>query len=213
MSAGLRVLAVALAAAGAGCAGLPPSAAPAPDAARAAQEARAAALGLQGHACGDPGWVMLGRAALSNGRDGGNARIEWTQGDGRLRLVLSAPIGGQGWVLEAGPDGARLRGIPEGEWQDRDPARLLRTVAGWDIPLAALGCWLRGVEADPAVWGEARMTFGADGWPAQLEQGGWRLRYGDWRRDPFSRQWLPFRIEADRGADRVRLAVQQWGLE
>ena len=35
---------------------------------------------------------MTGRLALSNGKDGGSGRIEWTQGDGHLQVTLSAPV-------------------------------------------------------------------------------------------------------------------------
>jgi outer membrane lipoprotein LolB len=200
-----------------GCASLPPPS-PLPALsygsieADAAQQVRAAALGLQTHACGAPAWVMTGRFALSNGREGGSGTIEWTQGAGELRLLLSVPLG-QGWLLERNRAGITLSGGPQGTLQGNDAARLLREATGWDVPLDALGCWMRGVTADPVVFGPAHVGVGPDLLPRRIEQGGWVLEYDDWRTDPFSRLPMPHRITVTRGQDRVRLLVERWGLE
>ena len=198
-----------------GCASLPPPASPDFGSAsgEAAQRTRAAVLGLQAHACGAPAWAMTGRFALSNGRDGGSGNIEWTQGAGELRLLLSAPITRQGWLLERNRAGATLSGGPQGRLQGDDAARLLREATGWEIPLDALGCWMRGIEADPARFGVPRTGVGADLLPRRIEQGGWVLDYDDWRTDPFSRLPMPHRITASRGTDRVKVLVERWGLE
>lgn len=182
-------------------------------AAVAAQRERAEALGLEAGDCMAPGWTMSGRVALSNGKDGGSGRFEWTQGLGQVRMLLSAPITRQNWILETDAGGASLQGVPNGPLRGDDAAGLLRGATGWDIPVAALGCWVRGVAADPARFGAPRMAYGADLLPASLEQGGWRIDYSGWTPDPFTRLPMPARINAQRGEDRVRLLVDRWGLE
>lgn len=211
----MRALAcVALAGVLAGCAAAPPLLRSGdPVAGDAAQRVRARALGLETGACAMPGWTLAGRVALSNGRQGGSGRIEWVQGGGAVRLLLSAPVTRQSWVLEVAADGrASLQGVADATLSDTDGARLLRETTGWDIPVAALGCWLRGVAA-PDRFGLAWFDFGADLLPRRIEQGGWTIDYDDWRPDPFSRLPMPSRIEARRGSDRVRLVVDRWGLE
>ena len=133
--------------------------APPPDstAAAAAQQARATTLGLANGDCAAPGWALAGRVALSNGRDGGSGQLEWTQGGGRTHLLLSAPITRQSWMLDVDPrGGATLQGLPEGSLGGDDAAQLVRDATGWDIPVAALGCWLRGVAAAEVALGVAR---------------------------------------------------------
>lgn len=198
-----------------GCASLPAPPALDYDSAEAgaAQQVRAARLGLQAHACGDPAWAMGGRFALSNGREGGSGTIEWTQGAGALRLLLSAPLAGQGWLLERNRAGITLSGGPQGTLHGDDAAHLLREATGWEVPLDALGCWLRGIAADPRAFGPARIGVGQDLLPRRIEQGGWVLDYDDWRTDPFSRLPMPYRVSASRGEDRVRLRIDRWGLE
>ena len=200
----------------AGCQTMAPQPTTAPDraAADAAQQARASALGLASGDCAAPGWVMTGRVALSNGKQGGSGQLEWTQGAGALRMLLSAPITRQNWILDVDAGGAAtLQGLPDGPLRGDDAAQLVREATGWDIPVAALGCWLRGVAAAEAALGVARIEFGTDLLPWRIEQGGWTVDYSGWKPDPFTRLPLPSRINAQRGEDRVRLVVDRWGLE
>lgn len=200
----------------AGCQTLSPQPVAAPDqaVAHAAQQARASALGLASGDCATPGWVMTGRVALSNGKQGGSGQLEWTQGAGALHMLLSAPITRQNWVLDVDARGAAtLHGLPDGPRRGGDAAQLIREATGWDIPVAALGCWLRGVAAAEAALGTARVDFGTELLPLRIEQGGWTVDYSGWKPDPSTRLPMPSRINAQRGEDRVRLVVDRWGLE
>lgn len=191
-------------------AGAPP---PDPAAAEAAQRARTRALGLAGGDCGAPAWSMAGRVALSNGKDGGSGQLEWTQGAGAVRMTLSAPITRQNWVLDVDAGGATLQGVPGGPVHAMDATALLREATGWDIPVGALGCWLRGAAAGSAGSDAPRIVYGGDLLPVRIEQGGWSIDYGGWQADAASGLPMPSRINAQRGADRVRLVVDRWGVE
>lgn len=204
---------LALAAAGlAACAGQPVRQAPpvAAAAALAAQESRELALRA------DPHWSLAGRVALSNGRQGGSGRLDWQQAGARYEVALSAPVTRQSWRLRGDAGGAVLEGLDGGPRHGADPGQMLRESTGWEIPVAALPDWLRGVRAPDQ--GPAALAFGADGRLATMEQGGWRIAYADWRlpaADPQAPATvpvaLPHRIEATRGQARVRLVVDAWG--
>ena len=199
---------LALAALLAGCVAAPVRAPLPPEqraAALAAQEAREATLAAH------PQWSLEGRVALTNQGRGGSGAIHWRQqGDG-FEVSLSAPITRQSWRLSGGADGlARLEGLDGGTRVGADPARLLREATGWEIPVQALADWVRGARHRDG--GPARLAFGADGWPAQLEQDGWTLAFDRWSRPEGSPVALPGRIEAVRGDARVRLVVDQWQL-
>ena len=198
----------------AGCASVPTAvpAAAAGDIAgfEAAQRQREDALGLAGGQCGAPSWAMAGRVALSNGKDGGSGRIEWMQADGGAGVTLSAPVTRQSWTLHVSTAGAVLEGVAGGPLTAPDPEVLLREVTGWQIPVGALGCWMRGARAGAAV-GEASVAYAADGKPLRIEQGGWRIDFDAWGED--AGLPVPTRINAQRGQDRVRLVVDRWGTE
>jgi len=179
----------------------------------AAQRTRILKLGLGSGQCEVPSWQMAGRVALSNGKDGGSGRIEWAQGERRSEVTLSAPVTRQSWTLVVDPAGARLEGVPNGPRIGVDPTQLLREATGWEIPVTALGCWLRGAGAGQAWFGESRIAFGTDLLPLRIEQGGWTIDYADWKPDPSSGSMLPSRVNAQRGDNRVRLIVDRWNLE
>ena len=170
-------------------------------------------LGLADGACAAPEWAMTGRVALSNGKDGGSGRIEWSQSGGKVRIGLSAPVTRQGWVLEVDAGGATLQGVPDGPVHGADAAALLLDRTGWDIPVTGLGCWVRGAWASEGAFGQARVGYGADGSVQRIDQAGWIIEYAEWRLDAVSGVELPARITALRGEKRVRLVVDRWGAD
>ncbi len=179
----------------------------------AAQQARILKLGLGSGQCDVPSWQMTGRVALSNGKDGGSGRIEWAQGERRSEVTLSAPVTRQSWTLVVDAAGARLAGVPNGPLVGVDATQLLRDATGWEIPVTALGCWLRGAGADQARFGESRIAYGTHLLPLRIEQGGWTIDYADWKPDATSGAMLPSRVNAQRGDSRVRLIVDRWNGE
>lgn len=178
-----------------------------------AHRARIESLGLTAGDCAAPAWAMTGRVALSNGKDGGSGRIEWVQAAGQMRVGLTAPVTRQGWVLDVGKEGATLQGVPNGPLHGADAATLLRDNTGWDIPVAGLGCWVRGAWASEASLGVANVGYATDGRLQRLEQAGWIIDYADWRLDAGSGVELPGRVSAQRDQNRVRLVVDRWNAD
>lgn len=149
-------------------------------------------------------WGLEGRIAVSTGDQGGSGRIEWRQDGPRFDVTLSAPVTRQGWRLTGGPGGARLEGLEGGPRSGPDAALLLREATRWDIPVASLGDWLRGLPTDAAA---ANATYAPDGRLARLVENGWTIDYA-WPDDADAR--LPSRIDARRDTARVRLAIDRW---
>jgi outer membrane lipoprotein LolB len=207
MSRKLRAAAVALLSLGlAACAGLGPRQ-PLPPAAQAAamqaQSTHEAALAARRD------WSLAGRVALSNEGRGGSGRIDWRQHGDAFEVELAAPITRKGWRLVGAPGSALLEGLDGGPRAGADAAALLRQATGWDVPVQALGYWLRGARAPGS---ESRLEFDADGRLARLRQDGWTLEYGGWARPDAEGPWLPARIAAERGSARVKLVVDAWAV-
>jgi outer membrane lipoprotein LolB len=171
--------------------------------AQEARELRLAAL---------PAWGFSGRAAITRDGKGGSGRIDWQQAGDGYRVELSAPVTRQGWRLTADQSGAaRLEGLDGGPREGPDGGQLLYEATGLEVPMAALGAWLRGARAAEYRHGAARLAFGADLLPARLEQDGWRIDFRAWHPGDATTPPLPRRIEARRGGADVRLVIDQWG--
>lgn len=155
-------------------------------------------------------WTLTGRASITRGNDGGSGRLEWHQDGDALEVALAAPVTRQGWRLAVDARGARLDGLEGGPRTGADGQALLFEATHLDVPVAALGAWLRGVPADEAVHGPARVGFGTDLLPARLEQAGWSIDYRSWQPGSDGSPALPLRIDARRGDAGVRLVVDGW---
>lgn len=161
--------------------------------------AQVAALAYQG------GWTMQGRVAISNGSQGGNARVDWVERGLRdYSVTLSAPVTRQSWRLDVQNGQATISGIEGGPRSGANAAQLLREATTWEIPVDAMRWWVRGQTAPtPSA---TRYVFTADGALIGLEQDGWRIQF-----ERASEDALPSRITATRGESRVRLVIDQWG--
>ncbi|MDR1076139.1 MAG: lipoprotein insertase outer membrane protein LolB [Xanthomonadaceae bacterium] len=163
-----------------------------------------------------PGWSFQGRAAISSGRQGGNARIDWRQWDDRNYMVeLIAPVTRQTWRLTGNAhDGSgRLEGMPGGPRDGELAVVLLRQATGWDIPLELLPDWVRGMMAAAAQPG--RVGYDAEGRPYRIRQMGWAVEFQEWYPAAGDRPALPRRLEArNEFIDaKVRLLIDQWNFQ
>lgn len=150
-------------------------------------------------------WSLVGRLAVSDGRDGGSGRIEWAQDGDDFEIRLSAPVSRQSWRLSRQDGLVTLEGVEGGPVVGVDPQRLLWEATGWLVPVDALAAWVRGARAG----GSAEIAFDATGLPALVEQQGWRVEYRAWDQSLPPR---PLRVFANQGEARVRLQVDRWDV-
>jgi len=175
--------------------------------AQAAEQQRQAALQTQ------PNWSFQGRVAISKGRNGGNGRIDWLQQGAAYQVSLAAPVTRQSWQLSGGAPGqaVRLEGLEGGTRTADDAGELLLQATGWEIPVAQLAEWVRGLPSAGAR--PEHLGFDAEGRPRVLRQQGWQVDYLDWYPAEAGRPSLPRRIEAVNGDAKVRLIVDEWGTD
>jgi outer membrane lipoprotein LolB len=165
----------------------------------AAQSAREAKLASRG------GWLIEARLGVSDGHGGGSGDLTWRQQGDAYDFVLRAPVTGKSFHLHGDASGAVLEGLDQGTLRGIDAESLLQEALGWQVPMAELRDWVRGMRASNAP---AELAFGADGLPSLLTQDGWKVEYRDWfaAMDPP----LPRKVFAERGDYRVRVVIRTW---
>lgn len=175
-------------------------------AAQAAQATRSAWLESR------PDWSFAGRVAVNANGKGGSGRIDWQQTGTGYFVALSAPVTRQSWRLggDLQTRAARLDGLEGGPREGADADRLLREATGWDIPVASMMHWARGV-ADPSVPANG-VEYDLEGRLRTLTQQGWRVDYLDWFPVEGDQPVMPRRMEARRQGAAVKVAVDQWQL-
>jgi len=171
-------------------------------AALAAQDAREAKLAPLAH------WMLTAHIGVSNGRDGGSGDLSWEQNGDAFRFTVRAPVTGKTWTLSGDAGHAVLEGVDPQPDSDTDAQRLLHDRLGWDVPLADLRAWVRGLRAPGS---RANVQYDEHNLPAVIEQDGWKVEYRDWfvDRNPA----MPRKVFASRADARVRMVVESWKFD
>jgi outer membrane lipoprotein LolB len=168
----------------------------------ASQDAREATLAPRTH------WQIEAHISVSDGRDGGSGDLTWRQNGENYSFIVRAPVTGKTWKLSGDAHQAQLEGVEPQPVRGADPERLLRERVGWDVPLSALGSWVRGLRAPGP---RTDVQYDAQNLPAVLVQDGWKIEYRDWFAD--SQPPMPRKLFAARGNARVRMAIDSWSFE
>lgn len=193
----IRLAALLLAAALAGCAGPGPVAPPAPATPWAD---RLAALDLLDT------WSLQGRLALKSPSESASGSVRWWQATDGFELRAHGALGRGALRLTENIGGARL------ERSDLPPveaanASVLLTDALPDtpLPMASLRYWVLGRPAPGEVQAQ---QLDADNRLALLRQDGWEIRYLEYQ--PVPPWMLPSKLQARRGEFELRLAIKRW---
>lgn len=176
---------LALLAALAGCAPLPP-------AAGVAVERRLAER-----------FELVGRVAVSDGARVASLGLEWRH-DGSDEWLFTSPLGQIVARIAADGQGAALyTGAPEPLWADSAQA-LMGRVLGVAPPLEGVEAW---VQAVPRPGARVR-RLDEQGRPASVADAGWIIDYVEYLGpEPDAR---PRRLEASWGEARLKLVIDQW---
>ncbi len=168
----------------------------------AGQAAREAQLALHTH------WALSAHIFVSDGADNnGSGDLVWKQTGEHYDFTLRAPTG-KTWKLSGDARQALLEGVDRQPIQGSDPERLLRERLGWDVPVAGLSAWVRGMRRPDQ---RATLEFNAQDLPDVLDQDGWRIEYRDWFADRTPS--LPRKVFASRGAARVKMSIDSWSFD
>jgi len=153
-------------------------------------------------------WSLSAHIFVSDGKDNsGSGDLDWNTAGSAYAFTLRAPTG-RTWKLSGDAQSATLEGVEPEPVVGADPARLLRDRLGWNVPVADLASWVRGMRS---AAGRATVQYDDRNRPAVLDQDGWHIEYKDWfddRQPP-----LPRRVFASRGGARVKLAIDRWTID
>ena len=156
-------------------------------------------------------WNASGKAALR--RDGAvdTASLLWRQREGHSELRLTGPLGAGATTLRA--QGGLLSIDANGEHSVIDLAQnpgQLVAETGWDLPIAALSYWLRGIPApdapDPLV-----ETDPQRGYAMRIVQSSWAIDYA--RYATFDGYYLPTRITLANGSQKLTVLLRNWQVD
>lgn len=150
---------------------------------------------------------FTGRIAIQQPEGSESGRIQWQNDLQQQQVILLSPLGSTVAQLDRDASGVELRLANQDRFHAQDAQQLTAQVLGYSLPLDGLPWWVLGQAApdEPARWqlddqGRARL----------LEQSGWRIEYGQWRR--VGRETLPGLLRLSHGTLAIKLKIDQWIL-
>jgi outer membrane lipoprotein LolB len=153
-------------------------------------------------------WVLEGRLAVSDARDGGTGFLSWRQQQGDSRMDFHGALGRGAWRLLAGDDGAELEFADGRLFRADSIDALVRNQVGWNVPVEMLSWWVRGLAAPGKV---RRKLLDEEGRLSELSQHGWSIEYG--RYGEVGGETMPLRMTARQEDRAVKLAIRKWQLK
>lgn len=153
-------------------------------------------------------WTAFGKLALRTPEMAESASMEWHQREGNTLLQLSGPLGVNATTIaKQGNTFSITQGEDRRELDLSDPQALQRQT-GWDLPLAALPHWLKGVPAPALEVQLLELEPHKPGLLQTLRQDDWEIRYQEYGR--FEQLTLPVRLQIQRGTTSVRVIIRAW---
>lgn len=150
-------------------------------------------------------WTMVGRVAVSDGKDGGSGRLEWIATSEQESLTFRAPLGQGGWKLQRSGRRASLDLGDDRVYHGDSLSDLLVVHLGWQVPVEAMRYWVMGIP-DPSS--PHKQEFNDAGLPTMLAQAGWKVRYDSFRGT--GDLILPRKLVAQKDPYSVKLVVSKW---
>ncbi|MFV0278794.1 MAG: lipoprotein insertase outer membrane protein LolB [Parahaliea sp.] len=150
-------------------------------------------------------WQARGKLALRNGQQAQSATLLWQQRGGASELQLSGPLGMAATRILADGQTLEIHRGDEVRVLDISTPRAITLNTGWDLPLAALPYWLRGI---PQPGTEGSRLHVEQGLLRSLSQDGWKVRFDSYAR--FGNYTLPTRLQVQRQDTSVKLLLNDW---
>jgi len=153
-------------------------------------------------------WRFSGRVALTRGERGWHAGLDWETRADHYHLQVTGPLGQGALQLTGDANGVTLIDSDARVYTARDVDTLLARVTGWDLPVAGLHYWVRGLSApDSAV----SVTLDRQGRLQRLVQSGWVITYQ--RYQTIAGNDWPAKLNLVHDDLAVRLVIDKWQLD
>jgi outer membrane lipoprotein LolB len=159
-------------------------------------------------------WELRGRLAIRTDERGGQASLTWRRDGARHSIRLNGPLGRGVVQVTQDETGATLQDAEQRLFHAANAEELLYRYSGWQLPLANLNYWVRGVPV-PDLPGARELDD--SGRLKTLRQQGWEVQYQDYAQSGnhelpsrLTLTYAPDRATLDAPAIEVRLVIDRW---
>ncbi|RZA05415.1 MAG: outer membrane lipoprotein LolB [Moraxellaceae bacterium] len=161
---------------------------------------------------GKDNWQALGKLGIKVPNDGGSANLRWNQQHDSYQIDLKGPFGQGNLSITGAPSKVTLIEAGEPPQHAKTAEELIVKTTGWNIPVAQLAYWVRGLPAPNLKIN--RFTPNAEGFISELEQAEWKVTYGDYLSVTSNNEVIamPGRITAEYKDVKLTLVIREWSF-
>ncbi len=153
-------------------------------------------------------WQINGRTAITQGQEGWNAGIKWSQQKEAYQIKLTGPFAQGGVVLDGDAKQVTLTTSDGGRIKAKTPEALLKDNTGLQLPVTALRYWVRGLPYN--VLDVDAMRLDPEGRITYLNQQGWKITIK--RYIPFGDVFMPAKVFIRHDDLSIRLIISDWSV-
>jgi len=153
-------------------------------------------------------WKFKGRIAVKNERENVTATLLWNQQDANYELRFIAPLGQGTYILKGSDSGVMMQAPKDKTYYADSPEELIKRSLGWDVHMAGLRYWIRGIPEPGITYSE--LLLDDKGRLTNMEQSGFNVsiaRYSD-----ESDVSLPQKLTIKSDKIRLKLVIQSWEI-
>ncbi|MFT5505008.1 MAG: outer membrane lipoprotein LolB [Gammaproteobacteria bacterium] len=156
-------------------------------------------------------WDIRGRVAIYVDDKVHTAGLRWIREGDQIDVVLEAPFGqGVMRILSEQQENAIVYSLKLPNQEPAfgsSPEKLLEQLLGWSLPVSGLTDWVKAVAKvdEPYI-----LKFNSAGYPASIQQRGWRINYLDYEQTENSRWPLPMKMYLKHERLSLKLVIDSW---
>ena len=150
-------------------------------------------------------WGVQGRMAVRTDTEGWTAHFDWKQRGEEYLIRVRGPFGPGAVELQGNGSGVWLKRADQPPVFAHNPEALLEQETGWQLPLAGLSSWLRGL---PVPGGQPTMAWDERGRLLQIQQDGWEISYSRYLAQ--GQFQLPEKLRMQRDSLQVKFIIDGW---
>jgi outer membrane lipoprotein LolB len=150
-------------------------------------------------------WQLQGKIGLRAESRAGSAFLSWRQQHSDYRLVLSGALGLGKLVINGNPGGVSWVDSSGRERHFDDPQALIAEAWGWQVPVASLQYWVRGIP-DPSS--ETTNDQFENGLATRFRQAGWTILPGAY--EEVDGIEMPTRVRLESSSAILTVSISRW---
>jgi len=153
-------------------------------------------------------WSIRGRTAIQSKNNSATFLLHWDQFDAGYELRFISGLGHGTYLLKGSAAGVVMRTPKNKVFTSDTPEKLIREKLGWDVYLAGLKYWMRGIPEPNVKY--SQLLLDEKGRLKDMKQSGFSvsvLRYTDKRNIS-----LPEKLFIRSSDIQLRLVIQNWEI-